>query len=243
MEKLKAIKNANINGILCDFYSNGQGEFFMTRQQIGKALGYEKPEDGIRFIHNRHRDRLDKLSVQCRLNGTDGKRYQMILYSAKGVYEICRWSRQPKANEFYDKVYDILESLRLGYLSLNKEHNSPHWQATRLESKNIRKLETAEIKELVEYAKAQGSENAEKYYIALSKLANKTVGISSKERETATINQLNTLILVENIINHMIQEGIRQELPYKKIYQTCKQRLEQFQEIAFLTSKEDGGAL
>lgn len=126
------------------------------------------------------------------------------------------------------------------------EHNSPHWQQTRLEAKNIRKMETAEIKELVEYAKAQGSENAEKYYMALSKLANKTVGISSKEREAATINQLNTLILVENIINHMIQEGIRQELPYKKIYQTCKQRLEQFQEITFLTSKstkEKGGSL
>lgn len=77
-------------------------------------------------------------------------------------------------------------------------------------------------------------------------MANKTVGISSKEREAATINQLNTLILVENIINHIIQEGIRQELPYKKIYQTCKQRLEQFQEITFLTSKstkEKGGSL
>lgn len=243
MEELKAIKNANINGILCDFYSNGQGEFFMTRQQIGQALGYAEPRKAIESIHSKHEERLNKFSVVTKLRTTDGKVYETYLYSAKGVYEICRWSRQPKANEFYDKVYDILEGLRLGYLSLNREHNSPHWQQTRLESKNIRKLETAEIKELVEYAKAQGSENAEKYYIALSKLANKTVGISSKERETATINQLNTLILVENIINHMIQEGIRQELPYKKIYQTCKQRLEQFQEIAFLTSKEDGGAL
>lgn len=117
------------------------------------------------------------------------------------------------------------------------EHNSSHWQQTRLESKKTRKLETAEIKELVKYAKDQGSENAEKYYMALSKLANKAVGISGAEREKASIHQLNTLILVENIINHMIQEGIQQQKPYKKIYQACRKRLEEFQEIAFLSGK------
>lgn len=118
---------------------------------------------------------------------------------------------------------------------LLQEHNSPQWQQTRLESKNTRKLEAEEIKQLVQYAKAQGSENAEKYYITLSKLANKTVGISSTERERANINQLNTLILVENIINHRIQEGIKQGLHYKEIYRSCKERLKQFKEIAYLT--------
>lgn len=55
------------------------------------------------------------------------------------------------------------------------EHQSIQWQQTRLESKKARKLETAEIKQLVIYAKAQGSENAEKYYILLSKLVNQMV--------------------------------------------------------------------
>lgn len=116
-----------------------------------------------------------------------------------------------------------------------KEKQSQQWQQTRLESKKNRKLEAEEIKKLVQYAKLQGSENAEKYYITLSKLANKTVGISSTERERANINQLNTLILVENIINHRIQEGIKQGLHYKEIYQSCKERLKQFKEIAYLT--------
>lgn len=115
------------------------------------------------------------------------------------------------------------------------EKQSQQWQQTRLESKNTRRLEAEEIKQLVQYAKAQGSENAEKYYITLSKLANKTVGISGAERERASINQLNTLILVENIINHRIQEGIKQGLHYKEIYRSCKERLKQFKEIAYLT--------
>lgn len=114
------------------------------------------------------------------------------------------------------------------------EKQSQQWQQTRLESKNTRKLEAEEIKQLVQYAKVQGSENAEKYYITLLKLANKTDGISSTKRERANINQLNTLILVENIINHRIQEGIKQGLHYKEIYQSCKERLKQFKEIAYL---------
>lgn len=114
------------------------------------------------------------------------------------------------------------------------QKQSIQWQQTRLAAKNTRKLETEEIKELVQYAQAQGSKSAEKYYLALSKLANKTVGLSGGQREQASITQLNTLALVENIIHHVIQEGIKKQLPYKDIYKMCKARLEQFKEVAYL---------
>ena len=114
------------------------------------------------------------------------------------------------------------------------QRQSIQWQQTRLAAKNTRKLETEEIKELVQYAQAQGSKSAEKYYLALSKLANKTIGLSGGQREQASITQLNTLALVENIIHHVIQEGIEEQLPYKDIYKMCKARLEQFKEITYL---------
>ncbi len=118
--------------------------------------------------------------------------------------------------------------------ALLMQKQSIQWQQTRLEAKNMRKLETAEIKELVQYAQAQGSKNAKKYYLALSKLANKTIGLSGGQREQASITQLNTLTLVENIIHHVIQDGIEKQLPYKEIYHVCKARLEQFREITYL---------
>lgn len=114
------------------------------------------------------------------------------------------------------------------------QRQSIQWQQTRLAAKNTRKLETEEIKELVQYAQAQGSKSAEKYYLALSKLANKTIGLSGGQREQASITQLNTLALAENIIHHVIQEGIKEQLPYKDIYKMCKARLEQFKEITYL---------
>ncbi|WP_425058380.1 BRO-N domain-containing protein [Sporomusa carbonis] len=108
---LALIRTAEFDGLACDFYGDGT-ELWLTREQIGQALGYSDAATAITKIHMRHKSRLDKFSVTTKLVGTDGKQYDTYLYSAKGVYEICRWSRQPKADAFFDWVYDVLESLR-----------------------------------------------------------------------------------------------------------------------------------
>ena len=95
-------------------------------------------------------------------------------------------------------------------------------------------METDEIKRLVEYAKSQGSKNADKYYITFSKLANKAVGLDSRQRDSATAKQLNNLILIENIINNVIKDGIASAISYKKIYQDCKNRINSFLSVAYL---------
>lgn len=116
MSEYSVVLQEAVNGISCDFYSNGLGEFYMTRRQIGEALGYSDSQNAIDKIHRAHKERLDLFSVPAKLAGTDGKLYSTFLYSAKGVYEICRWSRQPAADAFFDRVYDILEGLRTGKL-------------------------------------------------------------------------------------------------------------------------------
>ena len=102
------------------------------------------------------------------------------------------------------------------------ERQSTLWQATCLESKKNRRMETDEIKMLVEYAKAQGSRNADKYYIS--------------SRDALTTSQLNNLILIEHIIGEVIKESIRQEMHYKDIYKACKVQIQQFQRIAYLAA-------
>lgn len=114
MDSYSVVLQEAVNGVSCDFYGDGRGEFFMTRRQIGEALGYTNPQLAIDKIHAAHKVRLDNFSVTTGLVATDGKIYNTHLYSAKGVYEICRWSRQPAADAFYDRVYDILEGLRTG---------------------------------------------------------------------------------------------------------------------------------
>ena len=114
------------------------------------------------------------------------------------------------------------------------EQQTTLWQNTRIESKANRLKETDEIKALITYAKESGSKNADKYYITFSKLANKAVALDSNQRSTATTNQLNNLILIENIISHVIKEGLERQAHYKEIYKACKKRIEQFKYIAYL---------
>lgn len=112
------------------------------------------------------------------------------------------------------------------------ERQTSTWVETRQQGKLARKVETDVIKQLIEYAKNQGSEHAEMLYVTYSKLANKMAGI--KKRDEATVSQLNNLSLMENIILNCIQNGILMEKHYKDIYQDCKRRLELFKDIAYL---------
>lgn len=112
------------------------------------------------------------------------------------------------------------------------ERQSKNWIQTREQGKLTRKAETDVLKNLVEYAKLQGSEHSEKMYITYTKLANKICGVSG--RDNATAQQLSNLTVAENIILHCIQVGIDENKHYKDIYKDCKKRLEMFKDIAYL---------
>ena len=116
----------NFGNVSCDFWKNTeQQEFYMTREQIGIALDYSIPDNAIIKIHERHSERLDKFSTYVTLTQVEGKREvsrDVIAYSSKGMYEICRWSRQPKADAFMDWVWEVIDSLRTGESRLTQNN-------------------------------------------------------------------------------------------------------------------------
>lgn len=116
------------------------------------------------------------------------------------------------------------------------QRQTEDWKETRKTGKLTRKTETDTLKRLVEYASAQGSSNPNRLYTVYSTLANKVAGIT--DREAATVSQLNTLSLAENIILHCIEAGIAEGKHYKEIYLDSKARLEMFKDIAFLGTEE-----
>jgi prophage antirepressor-like protein/ribosomal protein L21E len=112
MTSLILVKSDTFGEIECNFWRNKQGEILITREQIGSALGYAEPRKAIANLHERNIDRLEKFSVVLKLRTTDGKLYDTYAYTAKGIYEICRFSRQPKADIFMDWVWDVIETIR-----------------------------------------------------------------------------------------------------------------------------------
>lgn len=107
--------------------------------------------------------------------------------------------------------------------SILLERNSPIWQDTRTLTKEVRRQETDVIRELVDYAHAQGSQHAVKYYTSISKLANKAAGID--DRDLAHVGQLTALMLIERVIADEIRANIAAQKPYKEIYASVQQRL------------------
>jgi hypothetical protein len=100
-----------------DVYQNDKHQYYMTRDQIGTALEYSDPRIAIYKIHQRNADRLDPLSSVTKLVtqvGNHTEERELFCYNLRGVMEICRFSRQPKADAFMDFCWDIMESLMRG---------------------------------------------------------------------------------------------------------------------------------
>lgn len=119
MSTLKLVTTETFNNLSCSFYRNMNDDILLTREQIGQALEYADPSMCIRRIHLKHKDRLDPLCIKMKLgqyqigtNLTKSEEQERVYYTERGVMEICRWSRQPKANLFMDWVWDIVEKYR-----------------------------------------------------------------------------------------------------------------------------------
>ena len=113
------------------------------------------------------------------------------------------------------------------------DKQSKQWNDTRLANKENRLKETDVIKMLVDYAKEQGSTHSDKLYLTYTKLAKSIIG---GNRDTVSVTDLNNLTLVESIILQTIRIDMSMNMPYKDIYEDCKDRLDRFADIAYLTA-------
>lgn len=113
------------------------------------------------------------------------------------------------------------------------EKQSKLWGDTRKLNKENRLKETDVIKMLVDYAKAQGSTHSDKLYLIYTKL---TKTVISGSRDNISVSDLNNLTLVESIILQTIRIDMSMGMHYKDIYKDCKNRIEQFMDITYLTA-------
>lgn len=169
-----------------------------------------------------------KMFILSNRKADDGQFHRMYLMNRDGFSLLVMGFTGKKALDWklqYIKAFNQMESFI-------REKSTQAWVETRKYGKLTRKAETDTIQKLVEYAKEQGSGHAEMLYMTYSKLANKMAGV--KNRDEATVKQLNDLSLMENIILHEIDLGIMKGKHYKEIYKDCKNRLETVKDLAYL---------
>ena len=148
-----------------------------------------------------------------------GRTLPCYLLTEKGCDFVANKTTGEKGAVFTAQYVNAFHAMR----DLLLAQQSPLWQDARTLGKQVRREETDAIKALVDYATAQGSKHASHYYRSLSMLADRTAGIT--ERDNATVIQLTMLLTVERMIAKEIRAGVAAELPYRDIYQRCKERL------------------
>lgn len=231
--KLKLVKQGKFLGTVCDFYVDEENNIYMSRTQIGYALEYKNPAHAILVVHQRHKERLDKFSVEVRssqfetpFNGV-GKDKKAFLYEERGIYAICGYSNKEIAEKFNDWVYETISAIRKnGYYIASEKDNK--WLGIREESKRARRYETDQIKLFVEYAKEQGSKSADRYYMIFTKLINAKLGLQGGQRDNVSQETLMELKALETLAKMRIKKLMENKVPYKEIYQDVKKMVEGF---------------
>ena len=187
----------------------------------------------VRII-NKQRKRLEKfgpvkfrdLKSRNSKRGRPTKVYQ--LNEPQATLLITYLSNGDKVDDFKEELVRQFFQMRM----LLAQRKTDDWVSSRKRGMLTRREETDTIKQLVEYAKAQGSTHSDKLYVVYSSLANKFAGV--RGRDTATTDQLNDLRIYEKIALNMIQEGMAAGKHYKDIYQDTKARFTTVQQMAFL---------
>lgn len=115
------------------------------------------------------------------------------------------------------------------WMDLEKQANLV--KSVRLDGKEVRKFETDAIKDLVEYAEASGSKNANMYYANITRMTNSILDIDPGQRDNLTVKQLDQVRIAETMVKMAINDGLEQSMPYKEIYKLCKERVSSIAKI------------
>lgn len=105
------------------------------------------------------------------------------------------------------------------------------WVEARGKGKEVRHDATDAIKDLIEYAKEQGSRNAHRYYLAITRMGYREIFNIGKEavednfRDGLSTTQLVNLATAETIIVRALNEGMAQGLHYKDVFRLAQNRV------------------
>lgn len=110
-------------------------------------------------------------------------------------------------------------------------HNraNEEWLEFREDGKIYRKEFTDTIKDFVDYATSQGSTNANKYYMIISKMENATLELVLTKygtlRDTLNVPELFHLGVIERMLSDNLKQYMLDKMHYKEIYQQLKNDL------------------
>lgn len=158
---------------------------------------------------------------------------EFLLNEPQATYLTTLFSNNEKVRKFKIKLTKMFFIQRKLLMSLALDKQNAEWLEKRSAGKLDRRLETDSIKEFIEYAKSQGSKNASKYYMILTKMENSclvSLEILKSEceniRNVVDMFSLSALQIADVMVSKAIKEGMEKKTYYKDIYIDARTRVE-----------------
>jgi phage regulator Rha-like protein len=175
-----------------------------------------------------HEKRLEKFGIlRFKIEEIDGRGQPEKYYELNEMQSTLLVTFMKNTEIVADfKVELVRQFYQMRQLILQK--STQEWQEARTSGKLFQKQLNDTIKEFVAYAQAQGSKHAPMYYTHFARLSNNVVGIEDGKRDIAQARQITIQSIIIDIIKSTIEESMLASMPYKGVFELCKERVSIF---------------
>jgi hypothetical protein len=135
----------------------------------------------------------------------------------------------PESVVFKSQLERDFHKTRTALAKMMTMRKTVDWKEARESGKAIYHQKSDIIKRFVEYATAQGSKNAGRYYSNLAKMENSALFFLEQKypnvREFLNIRQLMQVSFADQVIDKALIEGMEEKLDYHAIFELAKERV------------------
>lgn len=209
-------------------------EIFTTSMIISNNLNLQ--HDNVVALLKKYSNINELSLVQTEKLSTKGRAIiNYLLTEEQALILVSLMKNTPEVIKFKVGLVKAFIKYRKIAHNLAIEKNNAHYQVERLDSKVIRKDCTDTIKEFIEYAIKQGSKSASMYYVNLSKMELKSLFLLEQKfpnaREIMTMKQLSLIKMADEAVRLSLEDGMKEGIHYKEIYQLAKAKIEALAKI------------
>lgn len=164
-----------------------------------------------------------------------GRKLPMFNLTRDGFTMLVMGFTGEKAMKFKEAYIDAFNKMEKRIYQRVTPPQDAQWIEARSLGKVLRVQETSVIQKFVDYATAQGSKNAKKYYMAISKMENAALFFLEQKftnlRDVLDLNQLMTVASADRIVSKALADGMKAEMNYKDIYVMAKENVVSFADM------------
>lgn len=198
------------------------------------ANGFQRKHNQILRLVKKYQKNFENFSpLKVKKSSTKGRPLEEYLLTEDQFIFLGTLLRNSEiVVEFKEKLVKEFSKMRRQLAAVKSQQTNQKWIMSRDLGKEQRLGATDAIKEFVEYAKSQGSKNADRYYTIITRMVNGLLFICEGKfknlRNVLTAQQLMILANAEQIITKGLRDGMKAKTFYKDIYKQIKDNVIQF---------------